>query len=203
MAAETDDASRTPGEHMCNHVRIGTVVMTILLANAVTDDVSARENRRSAIKVLEATYGGNCQGVTKGNVTQFVASACDSKDLCNYRVYYKNLGGDPAEGCEKNFAVSYACGRNAKPDACMLQPEAGKGGEDGQANHFCLLHCLSTDDSPKARPATGVVGSSTGTDGSNSIKARQPKPRASRSDQPVDMRRIEGPPQGRGFDEPW
>lgn len=119
---------------MCHHRCIGRVVMTILLAYSVTDDVGAAENKRSnAIEVLEATYGGNCQGVTKGNVTQFVASACDSKDLCNYRVYYKNLGGDPAEGCEKNFAVSYRCGKNTKPDACTLPAEAGKGGEEGHA----------------------------------------------------------------------
>jgi hypothetical protein len=182
-----------------NRLRIGTVVMTILLAHSLTDNVGARENKRNAIKILEATYGGNCQGVTKGNVTQFVASACDSKDLCNYRVYYKSLGGDPAEGCEKNFAVSYTCGRNTKPDVCTLQPEAGKGGEEGHASHFCLLHCLSTDDSPKAR-TTGVAGSSTGT---KSVKAQQPKPEASRSDRPVDRQRVEGPPQGRGFDEPW
>ncbi len=197
---------------MCHHRCIGRVVMTILLAYSVTDDVGAAENKRSnAIEVLEATYGGNCQGVTKGNVTQFVASACDSKDLCNYRVYYKNLGGDPAEGCEKNFAVSYRCGKNTKPDACTLPAEAGKGGEEGHANHFCLLHCLSRTDSPKARPTTGVAGSGIGTDGSNSVNAQQPNPPTSRSDrsnyrQPVDgppnVRRLEEP-KVRGFDEPW
>jgi hypothetical protein len=159
---------------MRDHLCIGRVVMTLLLAHSVTDNVSAAENKRSnAIKVLEATYGGNCQGVTKGNVTQFVASACDSKDLCNYRVYYKNLGGDPAEGCEKNFAVSYTCGKNAKPDACTLPAEAGKGGEEGAANHFCLLHCLSTRDSLKARPTAGVGGS--GMSRSPEIRALPPR----------------------------
>jgi hypothetical protein len=184
----------------------------ILLAHAVTDHVGAAENKRgNAIKILEATYGGNCQGVAKGNATQFVASACDSKDLCNYRVYYKNLGGDPAEACEKNFAVSYTCGKNTKPDACTLPAEAGKGGEEGHANNFCLLHCLSRTDSPKAQPTTGVAGSGMGTDGSNSVKARQPKPPTSRSDRPMYHQPVDGAPSSRrleeprvrGFDEPW
>ena len=177
--------------------------MTILLAHSVTDTVGAAEKKRSnAIKVLEATYGGNCQGVTKGNVTQFVASECDSKDLCNYRVYYKSLGGDPAEGCEKSFAVSFTCGRKTKPDTCTLPAEAGKGGEEGHENHFCLLHCLSTTDSPNARPTTGVAGSRTGTDGSNSVKSQQPNPTASRNDRSDYRQPVEGLPNVRRFDEP-
>jgi hypothetical protein len=186
--------------------------MTILLACAATADAGAAENKRSnIIKILEATYGGNCEGVTKGNVTPFVASACDSKDLCNYRVYYKQLGGDPAEGCEKSFDVSYTCGRNTKRNACTLPPEAGKGGEEGQANHFCLLHCLGTSDSPKARPAIGAAVSSSETDGSNSFEAHQAKQPTSRSDRPVSRYYGEGrsnvrrfdEPKSRGFDEPW
>jgi hypothetical protein len=193
----------TPVARMCNHIGVGWLVMSILLAHAVTDDVGAAENKRSnAIKVLEATYGGNCQGVTKGNVTRFVASACDSKDLCNYRVYHKNLGGDPAEGCEKNFAVSYTCGKNTKPDACTLPAEAGKGGEDGHANNFCLLHCLSGADSPKGRSSTGPATSGVGTDGSNSVKTRQAKPPASSNEGGPNVRRSDEP-KLRGFDEPW
>ena len=47
---------------MSNHLCVGRVVMTILFAHSVTDDVGAAENKRSnAIKILEATYGGNCQ----------------------------------------------------------------------------------------------------------------------------------------------
>ena len=171
---------------------------------APTADVGAAENKRSnVIKILEATYGGNCEGVTKGNVTQFVASACDSKDLCNYRVYYKQLGGDPAEGCEKSFAVSYTCGRNAKRNACTLPPEAGKGGEEGQANHFCLLHCLATSDLPKPRPAIGAAASSGETVGSNSFEAQQAKPPTSRNDRSVSRNYGDGRPSVRGFDEPW
>src|SRR5262245_46749296 len=69
----------------------------------------------NATRVQEATYCGNCTGVAKGNVTKFIASACDGTDLCNYRVYYKNMGGDPAVECKKAFRVGYCkrhCGRN-------------------------------------------------------------------------------------------
>jgi hypothetical protein len=52
------------------------------------------------------------------------------------------MGGDPAPDCEKAFRVTYTCGKNSKPETCALEAEAGKGGENGQSNHFCLLHCL-------------------------------------------------------------
>jgi hypothetical protein len=98
----------------------------------------------NAIRVLEATYGGNCEGVAKGNVTKFIASTCDGTDLCNYHVYDKKMGGDPATGCKKTFRVTFICGKNTKnPETCALEAEAGKAGEDGEANNFCLLHCLS------------------------------------------------------------
>jgi hypothetical protein len=81
--------------------------------------------------------------VGKGNVTSFVAATCADTDLCNYRVYYKNMGGDPAPTCEKDFNVTYSCGKAAKVESCSLAAEAGRGGEDGYPNHFCLLHCLA------------------------------------------------------------
>jgi hypothetical protein len=107
--------------------------------------VTAEEKKPlHAIRVLEATYGGNCAGVAKGNVTKFIASACDGTDLCNYRVYYKDMGGDPAAGCKKALRITYVCGKNTKnPETCALEAEAGKGGDDGEPNNFCLLHCLS------------------------------------------------------------
>src|SRR5262245_66062544 len=89
----------------------GTVTLMVLCSSV--GSVTAEDKKpRNAIKVLEATYGGNCAGVAKGNVTQFIASACDGTDLCNYRVYYKNMGGDPAAGCKKAFRVTYVCGRS-------------------------------------------------------------------------------------------
>jgi hypothetical protein len=121
--------------------------------------VAAEEKPRNAIRVLEATYGANCAGVAKGNVTAFVASACDGIDLCNYRVYYKDMGGDPAAGCRKTFRITYVCGKNRKPETCGLEAEAGKGGDDGEPNNFCLLHCLSegSREPRKAKPKEEVV----------------------------------------------
>ena len=67
--------------------------------------VTAEEKKPlNAVRVLEATYGGNCARVVKGNVTKFIALACDGTDLCNYHVYYKNMGGDPAAAAKRPFA---------------------------------------------------------------------------------------------------
>jgi hypothetical protein len=115
----------------------GWVALALLCGSSATDELAAAEKKRAnTIKVVEATYGGNCDGVTKGNVTSFLASACANTDLCNYRVYYKSMGGDPAPACEKDFKVTYTCGRSSKSESCTLAAEAGKGGEDGQPNQF-------------------------------------------------------------------
>jgi hypothetical protein len=99
---------------------LGCVAFMILCFPA--GNITAEEKKpRNAIRVLEATYGGNCAGVAKGNVTKFIASACDGTDLCNYRVYYKDMGGDPAAGCRKTFRVIYVCGKNTKPETCALE----------------------------------------------------------------------------------
>src|SRR5262245_36658026 len=130
----------------------GSVAFMILFS-AVRSVPAEEKKPANAIKVLEATYGGNCTGITKGNVTKFIASACDCTDLCNYRVYYKNMGGDPAAGCKKAFRVTYVWGKSSKPETCALEAEAGKGGDDGEANNFCLLHCLSGEGTRERRKA--------------------------------------------------
>ena len=127
-------------------------VAFMILCSSVGSVTAEEKKPTNAIRVVEATYGGNCTGVAKGNVTKFVASSCDSTDLCNYRLYYKNMGGDPAPGCKKAFRASYVCGKSRKPETCDLEAEAGMGGDDGEANHFCLLHCL-TEGSRERRKA--------------------------------------------------
>jgi hypothetical protein len=125
--------------------RAVSMALAVALVGSLPGTLEAGTKKRTnIIKILEATYGGNCAGVEKGNATQFVAAACTDNDLCNYRVYYKQLGGDPAPECEKDFKVTYTCGRSPKASTCELPAEAGKGGEDGYPNQFCLLHCLST-----------------------------------------------------------
>jgi hypothetical protein len=119
------------------------LVALMILCSPVGSVTAGEKKPANAIRVLEATYGGNCEGVAKGNVTKFIASTCDGTDLCNYHVYYKKMGGDPAMECKKTFRVTFICGKNTKnPETCALEAEAGKAGEDGEANNFCLLHCL-------------------------------------------------------------
>jgi hypothetical protein len=123
---------------------LSTALIAALLGGLLEQAGAGERKYTNVIKIIEATYGGNCEGVAKGNATQFLASACDNSRLCNYRVYYRQLGGDPAAGCEKDFRVLYTCGRTAKPNTCEVAAEAGMGGEDGYPNQFCLLHCTKT-----------------------------------------------------------
>ena len=67
-------------------------VALMIVCSSVGGATAEETKPTNAIRVVEATYGGNCMGVAKGNVTKFVASTCDGTDLCNYRVYYKNMG---------------------------------------------------------------------------------------------------------------
>ena len=129
-------------------------VAFVILCSAIGSVTAEEKTPANPIRVLEATYGGNCAGVAKGNVTKYIASACDGTDLCNYRVYYKNMGGDPAADCRKAFRVTFICGKNKKPETCALEAEAGMGGDEGEANKFCLLHCLSegSRERRKAKP---------------------------------------------------
>src|SRR5262249_36273726 len=60
-------------------------VAFMILCSPGANVTAAEEQPRNAIRVLEATYGVNCEGVGKGNVTKVVASACDGTDRCNYR----------------------------------------------------------------------------------------------------------------------
>src|SRR5262249_3221869 len=48
----------------------------MILCSPVANVAAAEKKHPNSIRVLEATYGGNCEGVAKGNVTKFVASAC-------------------------------------------------------------------------------------------------------------------------------
>ena len=101
-------------------------VALMIVCSSVGGATAEETKPTNAIRVVEATYGGNCAGVAKGNVTKFIAAACDGTDLCNYRVYYKDMGGDPAAGCKKALRITYVCGKNTKnPETCALEAEAG------------------------------------------------------------------------------
>jgi hypothetical protein len=59
------------------------------------------------ITVAAATYGASCKQPI-GNVTKFLADACNGKTTCDYVVRYQTFG-DPAPGCGKDFSVQWTC----------------------------------------------------------------------------------------------
>ncbi len=115
------------------------LLIAALLAFCTNAAGAAGKRQLPTIKILEATYGGNCKNVPKGNVTRFVASECNDKSMCNYRVYYKQMEESPPAGCERNFSARYACGRSFKH--CTVEAEAGWGGDEGHPNKFCMMYC--------------------------------------------------------------
>ena len=56
------------------------------------------------IRVVEATYGGNCT-VATGNVTKETSKRCDGLASCDLKIDYT----DPVPGCAKNFKVYWTC----------------------------------------------------------------------------------------------
>jgi hypothetical protein len=77
------------------------------------------------IKVISATYGKNC-GAPYGNVTNYLAEACDGKARCEYVIDYRVIG-DPAAGCAKDYFAEYQCGRDHRRQTVKALPEAGVG----------------------------------------------------------------------------
>lgn len=63
--------------------------------------------RADTLVVLRATYGASC-GQAAGNVTLAAARACDGPAPCTLSITPAVLT-DPAEGCEKDFEVVWAC----------------------------------------------------------------------------------------------
>jgi hypothetical protein len=92
-------------------------VAFMILCFSVGSVTSEEKKPTNAIRVVEATYGGNCTGVAKGNVTKFVASICDGTDLCNYRVYYKNMGVTLRQAAKRPSAPTTSAGKigNRRP----------------------------------------------------------------------------------------
>jgi hypothetical protein len=74
------------------------------------------------IRIDEATYGesclhfvppaGNINRIKKGNATALALQACNDTDVfCP--VYIDRVKfGDPAAGCEKDFSISWRCGKD-------------------------------------------------------------------------------------------
>ncbi len=71
------------------------------------------EKTPEIISVTRATYGGNCGGVPQGNVTANVAGRCNGLRSCSF-IAGNGTFGDPRDGCQKTFTVSYNCGATPK-----------------------------------------------------------------------------------------
>jgi hypothetical protein len=77
------------------------------------------------IRVLVATYGGNCDA-QRGNVTRRVALACNGSATCRFMVDIRQLG-DPSPGCRKTADVTWTCGGGGELRSVMAPAEAGFG----------------------------------------------------------------------------
>ena len=77
------------------------------------------------IRIVSGTYGGNCQQ-REGNTTGHLASACNGRASCSYRIDYK-LIGDPAFGCRKDYVAKWTCGPGGAARQTSAGPEAGHG----------------------------------------------------------------------------
>jgi hypothetical protein len=84
-----------------------------------------RDDRAGQIRVIAATYGGNC-GAPYGNVTPHLAESCDGKTACEYVIDFRALG-DPAPGCAKDYYAEWQCGRDPERRTIGARHEAGGG----------------------------------------------------------------------------
>ena len=98
---------------------------------AESDGKTVRLSCAPGISVASATYGGNC-GAPQGNATYDVASSCYGKVDCQYTVDPNRLG-DPAGGCDKDFAVSYLC----PSESAMRHNELSGKSDDQTLNLSC------------------------------------------------------------------
>jgi len=84
----------------------------------------------SGIQVEAGTYGGNCSGVTRGNVTEHLAATCNGQMVCDYSVDH-NVIGDPAYGCRKQYVAEWKCGQGSgihRADAIIKPEDLGEAG---------------------------------------------------------------------------
>jgi peptidoglycan/LPS O-acetylase OafA/YrhL len=98
---------------------------TELTCGSIPARVPLSAAKWTGIRVLSATYGGNC-GAKIGNVTDNIGQDCDTKTSCAYTVQVQKLG-DPAPKCAKSFFVKYQCGDESIARSAALPGEAGLG----------------------------------------------------------------------------
>jgi hypothetical protein len=100
----------------------------------------------AGISVASATYGANC-GAVRGNVTWAVGDACNGKSECAYKVDVEKLG-DPAHGCDKDFAAAYFC----SSETTMQHVSLGAPAERGKIAMLQCPHASAEATKSEARP---------------------------------------------------
>jgi hypothetical protein len=60
------------------------------------------------IAVVAGTYGASCKQ-PRGNRTNFLATACNNKQICQYGIDVGHLG-DSNPGCRKDYQAEWVCG---------------------------------------------------------------------------------------------
>jgi hypothetical protein len=97
---------------------------------------------RPEMSVITATYGANCLGfhvpapysnlVAIGNATAQSRQICNFRQSCDLQVSFQRFA-DPANGCGKEFSVTYSCGLHEAPRTAFASAEA--------LNKHLLLQC--------------------------------------------------------------
>ena len=123
MIAAAHDSTKDEGLTM--GVKTGCLVLFTLGCLLINPAYGAGDVQAAGIKIISATYGGNC-GIATGNATGHISRQCNGKSRCEYTVDHKVIG-DPAYGCAKTYVVRYRCGTSSKVRIKSLTPEAGWG----------------------------------------------------------------------------
>ena len=129
---QTHGPSMRTGAPLVAGWRTAAVGITLLFIGCaiVQFGPAAIANMRAGMRVIEATYGANCAAsaspqntVKKGNATASVAEICNFATECTFTVDVMRLG-DPANGCGKDFTVTYKCSRSGDALTVGLPGEA-------------------------------------------------------------------------------
>jgi hypothetical protein len=77
------------------------------------------------MSIIEATVGSNC-GATAGNATAAMAAACDGSSSCSYQID-STPGAAVADGCAKDFRVTWRCATEETVRTTLVPPDPGLG----------------------------------------------------------------------------
>ena len=119
-------------------------VASLILCSPVGGVTAEEKKPLHAIRVLEATYGGNCTGLPRATSPGLslppAMAPISAIIVCTTKIWAATL-----RQAAKRLCASPTSAEKIRkiPRPAPLEAEAGKGGDDGEPNNFCLLHCLS------------------------------------------------------------